>query len=108
MVGDIVAKNLEENIIDLNEEDDQSDEEMPEASQEINYTIVDETNIQHYSIKDVVLPIIGSSVYVPKQSLVYSILNELLQKEQVEIDLFDRLEKEFNVKGGWRKMVNHL
>ena len=89
----------------LLDNNDSQTEEMDPKTKDFNKNIViaDENNMKSASIYDIVIPIIGSDNLMPNNS-VSDYIESLLAEEEITIDLYRNLPKQWCVFGTYRKL----
>lgn len=100
LVGDLVVERenadlIENEIIDevaLDDDDDVEEEESKDQKRVTSPVIdVTEQNIGQYTIQDVVMPMVGNNVKMPKNEELTKIISDLLIKDGITMENFAKL-----------------
>ncbi|EAR87715.1 tRNA pseudouridine synthase D (macronuclear) [Tetrahymena thermophila SB210] len=111
--GDIVAKKRENFLIDVEaevEEENGQEEEQEEESKyqsigDYEIEVIDDSNIDKYTLYDVLIPIIGGKLKIPENFNLNAYLTSILEKDGLDQQLFEKIQKEFFVEGGYRFLI---
>ncbi|EGR27709.1 pseudouridine synthase, putative [Ichthyophthirius multifiliis] len=118
ILGDIVAKRKEFFTNSINQEKNQDDQQQREDEEQIieddyfeyqgindfNICIVDQNNIDQFSINDIVIPIFGAKINFPIEQ--FNLKNELQQiLDDLTLKNFEQINQEFFVEGGYRYLI---
>ncbi|EWS76433.1 tRNA pseudouridine synthase D, putative (macronuclear) [Tetrahymena thermophila SB210] len=107
---DIVAKKRENFLIDGEAEgDDENGQEEEESKYQsigdYEIEVIDDPNIDKYTLYDVLIPIIGGKLKVPENFNLNAYLISILEKDGLDQQLFEQVQKKFYVEGGYRFLI---
>ena len=96
--GDLLLLKVD---IDGDDIDDQIDDKVKDVNK--NIVVADEDNMKMASIYDIVLPMLGTDNLLPNNS-VSDYIKSLLAEDDVTIDLYRNLPKQWALAGAYRKV----
>jgi tRNA pseudouridine13 synthase len=108
VVGDLLSFNSKSSESELEIDDNDNKDSNDTNSSNVkkfrsDIVYADESNINKASIYDIVIPIIGSESLLPKNST-SDFIQSVLSEDEITIDLFRDLPKQWSVSGSYRKL----
>jgi len=113
LVGDLVIKRenadlIEEVVLDEGVDEDQPPSDTGEDKRYLGAVIdVTEENLAEYAIEDVVMPMVGNQVRMPRNPELAQLYHELLLKDGITMDHFTKMASQdsMSASGAYRKII---
>lgn len=106
--ADLIENDMELEAGEANEEDKAEGEEVKEKPRVVNPVVdVTEENIADYTIEDVVMPMVGHDIRMPKNEDLVKIIHDLMTKDGITMTNFAQMaiQDSLSCSGAYRKIV---